>query len=192
MKTRDTQFRNVLTVSAILIAVSLLLVPFALAAGAGKPGAVVDSREITTATATFDPVRPEAARVIATAFQSIGWDVKANPIDYNQNVQKVIMEHDYDMWLVMLSGASLRIDPNVFTYKKHFSGEYKKGGWNWEGLEDAAIDQLAVAQQKEMDVEKRKKIIQEAQQRIKNAQSMSVLAYVKMTNAYRNSIESLR
>ena len=192
MNQTEVKFRNYWTVVAMLVAASLVLVPGSVLARAGKPGAVVDSREITTATATFDPVRPEAARVIASAFQSIGWDVKANPIDYNQNVQKVIMEHDYDMWLVMLSGASLRIDPNVFTYKKHFSGEYKKGGWNWEGLKDASIDELAVAQQKEMDVEKRKQIIYQAQQRIKQAQSMSVLAYVQMTNAYRSDrIKSL-
>jgi peptide/nickel transport system substrate-binding protein len=156
------------------------------AATAGKPGAKVDSMKITTATATMDPVRPEAARVIAQAFQSIGWDVQANPIEYNQNVQKVIMEHDYDMWLVMLSGASLRIDPNVFIYKKHFSGEYKKGGWNWEALNDPDVDRLAQAQQAAMDVEERKKIVYEAQARIHELQSMAVLANVQMTNAHRS------
>ena len=138
----------------------------ALAKSSGKPGAQVDPMKITTATATFDPVRPEAARVIAAAFTSLGWDVTANPIDYNQNVQKVIMEHDYDMWLVMLSGASLRIDPNVFIYKKHFSGEYKKGGWNWEGLNVPEIDELAKAQQVEMDLEKRREIVFKAQELI--------------------------
>jgi peptide/nickel transport system substrate-binding protein len=169
----------------ILVAVTFLILPGS-ALSEKKPGGKVDPMQITTATATFDPVRPEAARVIATAFQAIGWDVTPNPIDYNQNVQKVIMEHDYDMWLVMLSGASLRIDPNVFIYKKHFSGEYKKGGWNWEGLNDTGIDELAVAQQKEMDVEKRKKIVNDAQVLIQQDQSMSVLAYVEMTNAYRS------
>ena len=74
-----------------------------------KPGAKVDEMIITTATASMDPVRPEAARIIAAAFQSLGWDVKLNLIDYNQNVQKVVMEHDYDMFLVMLTGASMRI-----------------------------------------------------------------------------------
>ena len=155
-------------------------------ATAGKPGAKVDTMKITTATATFDPVRPEAARVIASAFQSLGWDVMANPIDYNQNVQKVIMEHDYDMWLVMLSGASLRIDPNVFIYKKHFSAEYKKGGWNWEGLEVPEIDELAKGQQIEMDIEKRRQIVHKAQEKIFQNQSMAVLANVEMTNAYRS------
>jgi peptide/nickel transport system substrate-binding protein len=152
----------------------------------GKPGAKVDAMEIMTATATMDPVRPEAARIIAAAFTSLGWDVKANPIDYNQNVQKVIMEHDYDMWLVMLSGASLRIDPNVFIYKKNHSSGYKKGGWNWEGLNVPELDALAEAQQKEMDVEKRKAVVYKAQELIKQNQAMSVLVNVQMTNAYRS------
>jgi peptide/nickel transport system substrate-binding protein len=170
---------------AVLVGLSLIMTAGVVLA-AGKPGAKVDAMQITTATATMDPVRPEAARIIAAAFTSLGWDVKANPIDYNQNVQKVIMEHDYDMWLVMLSGASLRIDPNIFIYKKHFSGEYKKGGWNWEGLNIPEIDALAQAQQKEMDVSKRKEIVYKAQELIKQNQSMSVLANVQMTNAYRS------
>jgi len=93
---------------AVLLGLSLILTAGVVLAG-GKPGAKVDAMQITTATATMDPVRPEAARIIAAAFTSLGWDVKANPIDYNQNVQKVIMDHDYDMWFVMLSGASIRI-----------------------------------------------------------------------------------
>jgi len=184
MKKQNIMQRTILKTMAVFVGLTLILASPALAAG--KPGDRVDAMQITTATATFDPVRPEAARVIAAAFQSIGWDVRANPIDYNQNVQKVIMEHDYDMWLVKLSGASLRIDPNVFTYKKHFSGEYKKGGWNWEGLDSAEIDQLVESQQKEMDVQRRKEIVYKAQELIKQNQSMSVLAYVQMTNAYRS------
>ena len=185
MNKRHTGKTNLSAAVIIIIAVSLILAPGFVLAG-GKPGAKVDAMKITTATATFDPVRPEAARVIAAAFQSIGWDVTANPIDYNQNVQKVIMEHDYDMWLVMLSGASLRIDPNIFIYKKHFSGEYKKGGWNWEGLNVPELDALAEAQQKEMDVAKRQEIVYKAQELIKQNQSMSVLVNVEMTNAYRS------
>jgi peptide/nickel transport system substrate-binding protein len=177
--------REFMKLTGGVIGASMLAGPGAVFA-ASKAGAAVDAMKITTATATFDPVRPESARVIATAFQSIGWDVSANPIDYNQNVQKVVMEHDYDMWLVKLSGASLRIDPNVFIYKKHYSGEYKKGGYNWEGLQNAEIDRLALAQQREMDVAKRREIVWQAQVLIKEAQSMSVLAYVQMTNAYRS------
>ena len=185
MTKRSRQKQLIINTSLIFIGICLIMTAGTVLA-AGKPGAKVDAMEITTATATMDPVRPEAARIIAAAFTSLGWDVKASPISYNQNVQKVIMEHDYDMWLVMLSGASLRIDPNIFIYKKHFSGEYKKGGWNWEGLNVPELDALAEAQQKEMDVEKRKAIVYKAQELIKQNQSMSVLVNVQMTNAYRS------
>ncbi|SMC22529.1 peptide/nickel transport system substrate-binding protein [Desulfacinum hydrothermale DSM 13146] len=151
-----------------------------------KPGAVVDAMKITTATATFDPVRPEAARVIAEAFKSIGWQVQANPIDYNQNVQKVMMEHDFDMWLVMLSGASLRIDPNVFLYKLHHSSEYKKGGWNWSGISVPELDKLVEEQQTTMDLEKRREVVFKAQALAHEVQALNVLAYAQMTNAYRS------
>jgi len=185
MTRRSRQKQLIINTSLIFLGICLILSAGS-AMAAGKPGAKVDSMQITTATATMDPVRPEAARIIAAAFTSLGWDVKANPISYNQNVQKVIMEHDYDMWLVMLSGASLRIDPNIFIYKKHHSSGYKKGGWNWEGLNVPELDKLAEAQQMEMDVEKRKAIVYKAQELIKQNQSMSVLANVQMTNAYRS------
>jgi peptide/nickel transport system substrate-binding protein len=172
-------------------AVVILLV-ISMVAGSGftfakeKSGARVDPMKIMTATATMDPVRPEAARVIAEAFKSIGWDVQACPTDYNLNVQKVVLEHDYDMWLVMLSGASSRIDPNVFIYMCNHSSQYKKGGYNWEGFSDTEVDKLAEFQQVAMDVEKRREIVFEAQKLIHEAQPMNVLAYMQMTNAYRS------
>lgn len=151
-----------------------------------NPGGKVHAMKLMTATATMDPVRPEVARVCAQAFQAIGWDVEPYPIDYNQNIQKVVLEHDYDMWFVMLSGASLRIDPDIFIYKCHHSSEYKKGGYNWEGLSNPEIDRLAVAQRREMEVTRRKEIVFKAQELIRETQSMSPVAYMQMTNAYRS------
>ncbi len=123
---------------------------------AANAGAKVETRQLMTATAKFDPVRPESARLIAQAAKKIGWDVEALPIDYNQNVQKVIMQHDYDMWLVRFTGASIRIDPNVFIWQAHHSSQFKKGGYNWMGYENPELNRLAEAQQREMNVEKRR------------------------------------
>ena len=88
--------RDFLKMTGAAIGASVVAGPQAVF-GQPKPGARVDAMKLTTATAAFDPIRPEAARVIAQAFQSLGWDVESLPTDYNQNVQKVIMEHDYDM-----------------------------------------------------------------------------------------------
>jgi peptide/nickel transport system substrate-binding protein len=57
----------------VLLGLFLIMAASSVQAG-GKPGAKVDEMIITTAPASMDPVRPEAARIIAAAFQSLGWD----------------------------------------------------------------------------------------------------------------------
>jgi peptide/nickel transport system substrate-binding protein len=153
---------------------------------AATPGAPVESRSLITSTAKFDPVRPESARLIAQACKAIGFDVKANPIDYNQGIQKVIMQHEYDMFLVRLTGASIRVDPNVFIYQVHHASQYKKGGFNWTAYDNPAVNDLAEAQQREMNTDKRRELVFKAQEIIDADQPNHVLVYPKMTNAYRS------
>jgi peptide/nickel transport system substrate-binding protein len=159
--------------------------PSAVFAGA-EPGAKVDSMELMTTTATFDPVRPESARLICQEFKRLGWDVEPLPIDYKQNVQKVVLEHEYDMWLVRFTGASIRIDPNVFIWQVHHSSQYKKGGYNWPGYANPEVDKLSDAQSVEMDVNKRRELVFKAQEIIHEDQPENVLVNAKMTNAYRS------
>jgi len=156
------------------------------AAMAGKPGGKVESPALITSTAKFDPVRPETVRLIAQAAKKIGFDIKPNPIDYNQGIQKVIMQHDYDMFLVRLTGASVRIDPNVFIHQVHHSSNYKRGGFNWTGYKNPKVDSMAAAQQREMDINKRRDLVFQAQELINDDQANNVVVYPKMTNAYRS------
>ncbi len=153
---------------------------------AAAPGGRVEAPTLTTSTAKFDPVRPETARLISQAAKQIGFEIKANPIDYNQGIQKVIMQHDYDLFLVRLTGASVRIDPNVFIHGVHHSSNHRQGGFNWTGYRNEKVDALAEAQQSEMDVEKRRELVYEAQALINADQANNVVVYPKMTNAYRS------
>jgi len=177
--------RRFLKETGAFVGASVLGGPGLALAGA-KPGGKVDSMKLMTTTATFDPVRPEAARLICQEFKKLGWDVEPLPIDYKQNVQKVVMEHEYDMWLVRFTGASIRIDPNVFIYKVHHSSQYKKGGYNWTGYSNAEVNRLSEAQQVEMDVDKRRDLVHKAQKIIHEEQPENVLVNAKMTNAYRS------
>ncbi len=185
MKRRGISRREFMKLSAAAAGVTVLGGP-RLALGAVEPGAKVDSMKLMSCTATFDPVRPESARLISMAFKELGWDVEAYPIDYKQNVQKVVLEHDYDMWLVRFTGVSLRIDPNVFIYKVHHSSQYKKGGYNWTGYANPEVDKLAEAQQGEMDLQKRRDLVFKAQEMIHGDQPENVLVNAAMTNAYRS------
>jgi len=150
---------------------------------AGKP---VEAQKLLTATAQFDPVRPETARLISQAAKQVGFDIEATPEDYNLGIQKVIKEHDYDLFLVRLTGQSVRIDPDVFIYKVHDSANYRAGGFNWTGYKNADVDKLAVAQQIEMDPVKRQALVRQAQVLIDADQPENVVVYPDMTNAYRS------
>ena len=150
---------------------------------AGKP---VEKRSIITSTAQFDPARPEMAKLCAQAAKTIGWEVEANPIDYNEGVQKVMMQHEYDMWILSLAGSPNRIDPNIFIHGMHYSGEYRRGGFNWMGYKSDKVDPLALGQSKQMDLEARRKTVLEAQQLVFDDQPGTVLAYPQITQAYRS------
>ena len=167
-------------------AASAAVVGFPGSAFAGAPGAKVETPSLITATAKFDPVRPEAVRLIAQAAQKIGFDINPNPIDYNQGIQKVVMQHDYDMFLVLLAGVAVRVDPEVFIHGVHHSSNYKKGGFNWTGYKNLKVDELAAAQQSEMNSEKRRELVFKAQELINEDQANNVIVYPNMTNAYRS------
>jgi len=185
MNERKIRRRQFLKETGAIVGATMVAGPGILYAGA-TPGAKVDSMKLMTTSATFDPVRPEAARLICQEFKKLGWDVDPLPIDYNQNVQKVIMEHDYDMWLVRFTGASIRIDPNVFIWQVHHSSQYKKGGYNWPGYNNPEVDKISEAQTEEMDVSKRRELVFKAQELIHQGQPENVLVNAMMTNAYRS------
>lgn len=156
------------------------------AAHAQQAGAPVEKRYILTSTAQFDPARPEIARLVAQACKSIGWDVEANPIDYNQGIQKVIMEHDFEMFLVNLPGTAIRIDPDFFIRGVHHSAEHKRGGFNWAGYKNGRVDELASAQSRIMNIDGRRKPVFDAQEAIFEDHPGAVLAYSQMTMAHRS------
>ncbi|MBL8669009.1 MAG: twin-arginine translocation pathway signal protein [Alphaproteobacteria bacterium] len=155
-------------------------------AGAQTAGGVVEKRSLITATAQLDPARPEIARLIAQACQKIGFNCEANPMDYNQGIQKVVMEHDYEMFLVILAGSPIRIDPQVFIYGMHHSGEHRRGGFNWMGYANPKLDALAVQQEGMLDLEKRKAPVFEAQQMIYDDQPGTIVAYPQLPMAHRS------
>lgn len=153
---------------------------------AQQAGAPVEKRSILTSTAQYDPARPEIARLIAQSCKSLGWDVEANPLDYNQGIQRVFMEQDFDMFLVIFTGTPQRIDPDFFIRSLHHGAEDKRGGFNSGAYHSARLDALATAQSRLMDPEDRRKAVFEAQDLIFQEQPNTVLAYTQITMAHRS------
>ena len=145
---------------------------------AGQP---VEEMSVLTANASFDPVRPEMGRLITQACKQIGWDVKLAAEDYTLGIGKVFKEKDFDMFIVRWTGRANRIDPETFIYMQH----HRDGNYNKWGYDNPKINELAEAQQVEMDADKRRAIVHEAQQALFDDAARSPIVYPAMTNAYR-------
>lgn len=162
-------------------------------ASAKELGPKVPPMKFTTTTASFDPVRPQSARAICREFrQELGWEVQANPFDYNKLIDKVLFEKDYDMYIIRLTGANVRIDPNVFLYKIFHSSQIQPGGWNSLEYSNPELDKLLEKQQTTLKKDKRRPYVYEAQEVIHENQPNNALVYPQMTNAYRSDkVENL-
>jgi len=144
-------------------------------------GKKVESMQLLTANASFDPVRPEMGRLISQSCKSIGWDVELAAEDYNLGITKVFKEFDFDMFIVRWTGRANRVDPETFTRMMfHQKGNYNKWGYN-----NTTINVLTDAQQEEMDVEKRRDLILDTQQMLFEDAAASPIVHPSMTNAYR-------
>ena len=144
-------------------------------------GKKVESMQLLTSNAGFDPVRPEMGRLITQACKKIGWDVKLAAEDYNLGITKVFTELDFDMFIVRWTGRANRVDPETFTRMMfHQKGNYNKWGYN-----NSTVNVLTDAQQVEMDVEKRRDLILSTQQMLFEDVAASPIIHPSMTNAYR-------
>ena len=147
----------------------------------GFAGKRVESMKLLTANASFDPVRPEMGRLITNACKGIGWDIELAAEDYNLGIQKVFKEFDFDMFIVRWTGRANRVDPETFTRMMfHEKGNYNKWGYN-----NATVNALTDAQQVEMDVQKRRRLIQDTQRILFEDAAASPIVHPSMTNAYR-------
>ena len=144
-------------------------------------GKKVESMQLLTANAGFDPVRPEMGRLISQSCKSIGWDVELAAEDYNLGITKVFKEFDFDMFIVRWTGRANRVDPETFTRMMfHQKGNYNKWGYN-----NTTVNVLTDAQQEEMDVNKRRDLILDTQQMLFEDAAASPIVHPSMTNAYR-------
>jgi peptide/nickel transport system substrate-binding protein len=144
-------------------------------------GKKVESMNLLTSNASFDPVRPEMGRLITQSCKKIGWDVNLAAEDYNLGITKVFKELDFDMFIVRWTGRANRVDPETFTRMMfHQKGNYNKWGYN-----NSTVNVLTDAQQVEMDVEKRRDLILSTQQMLFEDVAASPIIHPSMTNAYR-------
>jgi peptide/nickel transport system substrate-binding protein len=153
------------------------------ALGAENLGPLVRTCSFRTQTAAEDQSSADVGRVVEqTCLKALGVHLKPLPSRYPENIQKVAVEKDYDLWTDRLSGLEIRIDPHAIIYKFYCS----KSGSNWLKYKSSKLDEMAILQQQAMDFEKRREYVQKSQEIIHEDQPSNVVLYPDQMYAFRS------
>ena len=153
-----------------LLLVTLL---FMSACGGGQAGQLSDdemgepvpSLVILSSLPESNMVNYEMAQEIAEELQKLGVDIVAQPMDFAVLLDVLYGEDmDYDAFTIGWSGRIERLDPDMFIHSIFHSDNAGVGGNNTSRYRNPAFDALADAQRQEMDVERRREIVFEAQE----------------------------
>ncbi len=125
----------------------------------GKP---VKPFTILTPPADYDPLRAISGLLIQEWLREAGIPVTSAPTSFGDIVNKVNTEWNFDTYLL---GWRLSLDPDYMRTFFH-SKEIVQDGYNSMGYSNPAFDRLADRSAKELNEEKRRKLIFEMQEYI--------------------------
>lgn len=127
-------------------------------------GELVPSLTILSSLPEANMVNYEMANEVAEELKALGVDVTAQPTDFAVIIDTIYGEdNDYDMYTIGWSGRIERLDPDMFLHSINHSANAEPGGNNTERYRNEEFDKIADAQRQEMDPEKRKELVFEAQ-----------------------------
>jgi peptide/nickel transport system substrate-binding protein len=120
--------------------------------------------ELYVTTPEYDPIRYEFGLMIAEEWKKLGFDVKVTPLEWNRLAELGMKQKDYDAFTLSWAGRAERIDPDHFIYATLHSSNAGLGAYNIVGYDNPEYDKLAEAQRTVTDLEKRKEIVNKAQE----------------------------
>jgi peptide/nickel transport system substrate-binding protein len=134
------------------------------------------------------PEEFEGIQLAAQQLKEIGLDIDVQAMPWEQMSDLVWFERDnWDMTAWQMVGRPERLDPDEFVYNL-FHSSTAEDGYNFVGYINPEYDALADAQRSEMDREKRKEILYQAQEIIANDQPYIFFVYPHESFAYNSSI----
>jgi peptide/nickel transport system substrate-binding protein len=174
----------------ILIALILAIVPGMVFAGgsreAAPAGVPVPEITIHTTTESYDPIRYEAAFMIADAWEELGFSVNVQPMEFSALLQVFYDEQNFDATILGWSGRVDRLDPQHFLGTLH--GEQTDlGANNPGGFVNARYDELFMAQAREFNPDERRRIVHEMQEIAARENPVDVLFYRDEVVGYNNT-----
>jgi len=142
---------------------STLLLPVALLTTPVLAQQRVAPVELITTTEAYDPIRYEAAFIIAEAWRELGLDVTVRPTEFRTALDRFYGNQDFDAVILGWSGRVDRLDPQFFLGTLD-SRQSELGGNNPGGYINPEYDALYDAQSQQFDPDNRRDIVWEMQE----------------------------
>jgi len=134
------------------------------------------------------PEEFEGIQLAAQQLQQIGLDLEVRVMPWEQMSDLVWFNRgEWDMTAWQMVGRPERLDPDEFVYNL-FHSSTAENGYNFVGYVNPEYDKLAEAQRVEMDRERRKEILAQAQQIIANDQPYIFFVYPHESFAYSSAV----
>ena len=158
------------------------------AASAQEPGDAVRPITLLTQPQAAAPQEYQAAEVIADAWRKLGLTVNVRPLPGQQFNQVIWYERQrWDATTWQMVGRPERSDPDELTYNLFVSAN-AANGYDFVGYKNAEYDKLAQEQREELDLDKRKALIMQAQELINHDQPYGFEVHPFNVVAYNKTI----
>ena len=158
------------------------------AASAQEPGDAIRPITLLTQPQAAAPQEYQAAEVIADAWRKLGLTVNVRPLPGQQFNQVIWYERQrWDATTWQMVGRPERSDPDELTYNLFVSAN-AANGYDFVGYKNAEYDKLAQEQREELDLDKRKALIMQAQELINHDQPYGFEVHPFNVVAYNKTI----
>jgi peptide/nickel transport system substrate-binding protein len=152
------------------LCVSVAFAMLSAAASAQEAGDAVRPITLLTQPQAAAPQEYQAAEIIADAWRKLGLTVNVRPLPGQQFNQVIWYERQrWDATTWQMVGRPERSDPDELTYNLFVSAN-AANGYDFVGYKNPEYDRLAQAQREELDLDKRKALIMQAQELINHDQ----------------------
>jgi len=174
----------------LLLGATALTAVAAIDAPASAQGAGGQIRRITliSAAQASDPQEFQAANLVAQAWRQLGLDVEVRGMPRPQLSDLVWRSRDrWDTTMWRMVGRPERSDPDELVYNL-FHSSTAETGFNFVGYRNPAYDAVAEAQRRELDLARRRTLINEAQQLVMRDVPYFFLVYPQNVIAFNNQV----
>ena len=116
--------------------------------------------QLTLTVPKGDKIREQTGPVIQADLKKIGIDIVLEPMDFNATMQKVVGNHEFELYLM---GNTLDPDPDPTPYWYSTQATDEKGnfGWNIAAFRSKKADKLLDMNRKQLNTADRKATLQE-------------------------------